>query len=72
MLVDPLILVREPRSLVVAGAMIGAELVSKFVGGYGLSTGVWLALCQRHDHVWAIGGPGGFPPLAAITVAFEI
>lgn len=35
MLIDPLILVKEPRSMLVAGVMIAAEVLSKFLAAWG-------------------------------------
>jgi Kef-type K+ transport system membrane component KefB len=35
MLVDPLILIKEPRSILIASVMIGAEMVSKFAAAWG-------------------------------------
>ena len=71
MLVDPLILVREPRSLVVAGAMIGAELVSKFVAATGSARGFGWPFANGMT-MFGLSVAQAASTLAAITVAFEI
>ncbi|HEY9771247.1 MAG TPA: cation:proton antiporter [Coleofasciculaceae cyanobacterium] len=71
MLIDPLILIREPRSLVIAAVMIGAELISKFVAAWG--AGKWFG--YKFESVMVMFGLSlaqAASTLAAITVAYEI
>jgi len=71
MLVDPLILVREPRSLVVAGAMIGAEMVSKF--GAAMGSARWFGWPFANGMtMFGLSVAQAASTLAAITVAFDI
>ena len=71
MLIDPMVLIREPRVLLIAGVMIAAELVGKFIAA-------WAA-----GKLYGIQFPGimvmfglstaqAASTLAAITVAFSI
>lgn len=71
MLVDPLILIREPRSLVIAGAMIGAELVSKFAAATGSARGFGWPFANGMT-MFGLSVAQAASTLAAITVAFEI
>ncbi len=71
MLIDPLILIREPRSLVIAAVMIGAELISKFVAAWG--AGKWFG--YKFESVMVMFGLSiaqAASTLAAVTVAYEI
>ena len=71
MLIDPLILIREPRSLLIAAVMIIAELISKFVAAWG--TGKWLN--YKFESVMVMFGltiAQAASTLAAATVAYEI
>ena len=71
MLIDPLILIREPRSLLIAAVMIIAELVSKFVAAW--ATGKWLG--YKFESVMVMFGLSiaqAASTLAAATVAYEI
>ena len=71
MLIDPLILIREPKSLLIAAVMIIAELVSKFVAAWG--TGKWLG--YKFESVMVMFGLSiaqAASTLAAATVAYEI
>ena len=71
MLIDPLILIREPKSLLIAAVMIIAELVSKFVAAWG--TGKWLG--YKFPSIMVMFGLSiaqAASTLAAATVAYEI
>ena len=71
MLIDPLILIREPKSLLIAAVMIIAELVSKFVAAW--VTGKWLG--YKFPSVMVMFGltiAQAASTLAAATVAYEI
>ena len=71
MLIDPLILIREPRSLLIAAVMIIAELLSKFVAAW--ATGKWLG--YKFPSVMVMFGltiAQAASTLAAATVAYEI
>lgn len=71
MLIDPLILIREPKSLLIAAVMIVAELISKFVAAWG--TGKWLG--YQFPSVMVMFGltiAQAASTLAAATVAYEI
>ena len=71
MLIDPLILIREPKSLLIAAVMIVAELVSKFVAAW--VTGKWLG--YKFPSIMVMFGltiAQAASTLAAATVAYEI
>ena len=71
MLIDPLILIREPKSLLIAAVMIIAELISKFVAAWG--TGKWLG--YKFPSIMVMFGltiAQAASTLAAATVAYEI
>ena len=71
MLIDPLILIREPKSLLIAAVMIVAELISKFVAAWG--TGKWLG--YKFPSIMVMFGLSiaqAASTLAAATVAYEI
>ena len=71
MLIDPLILIREPKSLLIAAVMIIAELISKFVAAW--ATGKWLG--YKFPSVMVMFGltiAQAASTLAAATVAYEI
>ncbi|TVQ21389.1 MAG: cation:proton antiporter [Leptolyngbya sp. DLM2.Bin15] len=71
MLVDPLVLIREPQSILVAVVMIGAELISKYSAAWGI--GRWFHI--PHNGVMVMFGLSvaqAASTLAAITVAFNI
>ena len=71
MLVDPLILIREPKSLLIAAVMIIAELISKFIAAWG--TGKWLG--YKFPSIMVMFGLSiaqAASTLAAATVAYEI
>ncbi|MGF1570608.1 MAG: cation:proton antiporter [Nodosilinea sp.] len=71
MLVDPLILVKEPRSLVVAAVIIVAELLSKFLAAWGSC--LWFKWAFPSAMVmFGLSMAQAASTLAAITVAFEI
>ncbi|MGJ3249381.1 MAG: cation:proton antiporter [Elainellaceae cyanobacterium] len=71
MLVDPLVLIREPQSILVATVMIGAELSSKFLAAWGAGK-----FCRfPFPNVMVMFGLSlaqAASTLAAITVAFNI
>ncbi len=71
MLIDPLILIREPKSLLIAGVMIIAELIAKFFAAWGF--GKWLGL--KFPGIMVMFGLAiaqAASTLAAATVAYEI
>ena len=71
MLIDPLILIREPKSLLIAAVMIVAELISKFIAAWG--TGKWLG--YKFPSIMVMFGLSiaqAASTLAAATVAYEI
>lgn len=71
MLVDPLILIKEPRSLVVALVIIAAELASKFVAAWGAAR--WFGWGFPNGMVmFGLSVAQAASTLAAITVAFDI
>lgn len=71
MLVDPLVLVREPRSIMVAVVMIGAELLSKFLAAWGV--GKFFRFPFPSVMVmFGLSAAQAASTLAAITVAFNI
>lgn len=71
MLVDPLILVKDPRSLAVAGVMIGAEVLSKFLAAWGSARRFGWALPSTMM-MFGLSVAQAASTLAAITVAFKI
>lgn len=71
MLIDPMILIRQPQSLLVAGVMIGAEVVSKFVAAW--SAGRIFKLTFASTMVmFGLSVAQAASTLAAITIAYEI
>ena len=71
MLIDPLILIREPKSLVIAAVMIAAELFSKYIAAWG--AGKWFG--YKFPSIMVMFGLSvaqAASTLAAITVAYEI
>ncbi len=71
MLVDPLILFREPRSLLVAGVIIGAELLSKFLAAWGTGK-IFGWSFPSSMTVFGLSAAQAASTLAAITVAFNL
>lgn len=71
MLIDPLILIREPKSLVIAAVMIVAELASKYIAAWG--AGKWFGYKFPSTMVmFGLSIAQAASTLAAITVAYEI
>ncbi len=71
MLIDPLILVREPKSIWVATVMIGAELLSKFLAAW--LPGKWFRFgFPSVMTIFGLSLAQAASTLAAITVAYEI
>lgn len=71
MLVDPSILIREPKSLLFAGILIGTELISKFLAAWGSAR--WFG--WRFPSAMTMFGLSiaqAASTLAAITIAFNI
>ena len=71
MLIDPMILIREPKSLVIAAVMIVAELISKYLAAW--IPGKWFG--YRFPSMMVMFGLSiaqAASTLAAITVAYEI
>ncbi|MGB3293167.1 MAG: cation:proton antiporter [Phormidesmis sp.] len=71
MLVDPLILFKEPKSLVVAGIIIAAELLSKFLAAWGAGK-VFRWPFASSVTVFGLSVAQAASTLAAITVAFNL
>ncbi len=71
MLIDPLILVKQPQSLLVAAVMILAEVVSKFLAAWipGKLFGFQFPSIMV---MFGLSGAQAASTLAAITVAFDI
>ncbi len=70
MLIDPGILLGDPRSLLVAAVMIGAEVLSKFLAAWGAAR----IFGWRHSSMMVMFGLSvaqAAATLAAITVGFE-
>ena len=71
MLIDPLILIREPKSLLIAAVMIIAELVSKYIAAWII--GKWLGYKFPSMMVmFGLSIAQAASTLAAATVAYEI
>ncbi len=71
MLINPGILIGEPRSLLVAGAMVGAEVSSKFLAAW--IPGRWFGWAWNSTMtVFGLSVAQAAATLAAITVAFNI
>ncbi len=71
MLIDPMILIKEPRSLLVAVVMIGAELLAKFLAAWG--SGKFFGWNFPEIMVmFGLSGAQAAATLAAITVAYNI
>lgn len=71
MLIDPLILIRQPKSLVVAVVMIGAELLSKFIAAW-VSGKVFGFRFPSIMVMFGLSAAQAASTLAAITVAYNI
>lgn len=71
MLVDPLILFREPKSLLVAAVIIGAELLGKFLGAWG-SGKLFGWSFNSSMTVFGLSVAQAASTLAAVTVAFNL
>lgn len=71
MLVDPLILFKEPKSLVVAAVIIAAELLSKFLAAYG-SGKLFRWPFASSVTVFGLSVAQAASTLAAVTVAFNL
>lgn len=71
MLIDPLILIKQPQSLLVAGVMIGAEVSSKYLAAWGC--GKWFKFKMPSIMVmFGLSVAQAASTLAAITVAYDI
>ena len=71
MLIDPMVLIREPKSLIIAAVMIVAELISKFIAAWG--AGKWFG--YKFPSIMVMFGLSiaqAASTLAAITVAYDI
>ncbi len=71
MLVDPLILLRDPRGIFVAAVMIGAEVASKFLAAWGTAK-VFNWKFPSTMVMFGLSVAQAASTLAAITVAFNI
>ncbi|AFY81696.1 cation:proton antiporter [Oscillatoria acuminata] len=71
MLIDPMILISEPRSLVVAGVMIGAEFIAKYLAAWG-SGKLFGWTFPSTMVVFGLSVAQAASTLAAVTVAYEI
>lgn len=71
MLVDPSILIREPKALLFAGILIGTELVSKFLAAWGSAR--WFGWqFPSTMTMFGLSIAQAASTLAAITIAFNI
>ncbi len=71
MLIDPMVLIREPKSLVIAAVMITAELISKYIAAWG--AGKYFGYEFPSTMVmFGLSIAQAASTLAAITVAYEI
>ena len=71
MLIDPLVLIREPKSVVIAAVMIVAELISKYLAAW--ISGKWFGYKFPSTMVmFGLSIAQAASTLAAITVAYEI
>ncbi len=71
MLIDPMILISEPRSLVVAGVMIAAEFIAKYLAAWG-SGKLFGWTFPSTMVVFGLSVAQAASTLAAVTVAYEI
>ncbi|MBD0335781.1 MAG: cation:proton antiporter [Cyanobacteria bacterium Co-bin13] len=71
MLVDPLVLIRQPQSIMVALVMIAAELLSKFLAAYGVGK-LFKFSFPNIMVMFGMSAAQAASTLAAITVAFDI
>lgn len=71
MLIDPMILIKEPRSLLVAGVMIGAEIISKYLAAWG-SGKLFKWPFPTTMVVFGLSVAQAASTLAAIMVAYQI
>lgn len=71
MLIDPMILISEPRSLVVAGVMIVAEFIAKYLAAWG-SGKLFGWTFPSTMVVFGLSVAQAASTLAAVTVAYEI
>uniref|UniRef100_UPI0030DCD893 cation:proton antiporter domain-containing protein n=2 Tax=Oculatella sp. LEGE 06141 TaxID=1828648 RepID=UPI0030DCD893 len=72
MLVDPLILVKEPRSILVAGVIVAAELASKFLAAWVPGKFFFKWPFPSTMVTFGLSVAQAASTLAAITVAFNI
>ncbi|ACK72845.1 sodium/hydrogen exchanger [Gloeothece citriformis PCC 7424] len=71
MLIDPLILIKQPKSLLVASVMIVAEVISKYIAAW--IAGKWFKLSNSSIMVmFGLSMAQAASTLAAITVAYQI
>ena len=71
MLIDPMILVKQPQALLIAGVMIVAELIGKFGAAWG--AGKWFGFSFPSIMVmFGLSTAQAASTLAAIIVAYEI
>jgi nucleotide-binding universal stress UspA family protein len=71
MLIDPLILIREPKSILIAGVMIGAEVLSKFLAAWGSAKFLGFRFPDTMV-MFGLSVAQAASTLAAITVAYQI
>ncbi len=71
MLVDPLILIRNPKALLVAGVLIVAEVISKFLAAWGTAK-VFNWQFPNTMVMFGLSVAQAASTLAAVTVAFKI
>lgn len=71
MLVDPLILFSEPRSLLIAGIIIGTELLSKFLAAW-ITGKLFKWSSPASTTVFGLSIAQAASTLAAVTVAFNL
>ena len=71
MLIDPKVLISDPRVLLIAGVMIGAELVGKFIAAYAAGA-LFKVQFPSIMLMFGLSTAQAASTLAAITVAFRI
>ena len=71
MLIDPMILIKQPKSLLIAGVMIIAEMISKFLAAWGVGKIFGFRFADTMV-IFGLSVAQAASTLAAITVAYQI
>ena len=71
MLIDPMVLIREPRVLLIAGVMIAAELVGKFLAAYAAGA-IYKISFPGVMVMFGLSTAQAASTLAAVTVAYNV